>query len=181
LPHSTDDSGGMTWLAFALIAVATWGLYGVLLHKGVGLMGDPVNGRFKAFLWVGVAYFVIAVIAPLVVLMWRGAELRMTGGGIAWSLAAGTAGAIGAFGVLLAFAVRGSPSVVMSIVFAGAPVVNAVVAITLSRAWPGVRWQFVVGFLLAAVGGCLVTLYKPGSPPQAATDPSLADAVDRGN
>jgi drug/metabolite transporter (DMT)-like permease len=171
----------MTWLAFALIAVVTWGLYGVLLHKGVGLMDDPVNGRFKAFLWVGVAYFVIAVVAPLVVLMWRGQGLGMTGGGIAWSLAAGTAGAIGAFGVLLAFAVRGSPSVVMSIVFAGAPVVNAVVAITLSRAWPGVRWQFVAGILLAGIGGCLVTMYKPGPPPQPATDAAPAHAADRDN
>ena len=32
------------------------------------------------------------------------------------------------------------------------------------------RWQFVAGILLAALGGCLVTLYKPGPgpPPKAA-------------
>ena len=33
-------------------------------------------------------------------------------------------GAIGAFGVLLAFGAKGTPAVVMSIVFAGAPVVS---------------------------------------------------------
>jgi hypothetical protein len=27
------------------------------------------------------------------------------------------------------------------------------------------RWQFVLGIALAAVGGCLVTLYKPGPAP----------------
>ena len=40
------------------------------------------------------------------------------------SLIAGVVGAIGAFGVLLAFGAGGKPYVVMSIVFAGAPIVN---------------------------------------------------------
>ena len=42
-----------------------------ILHGGVVGMGDPQHGRFKAFLFVGLAYFVTAVVAPLF-LMWRG-------------------------------------------------------------------------------------------------------------
>ena len=42
-----------------------------------------------------------------------------------WSLIAGIAGAAGAFCVLLAFGNKGSPPVVMSIVFGGAPIVTA--------------------------------------------------------
>ena len=74
------------------------------------------------------------------------------------------AGAVGAFCVLLAFGAKGSPAVVMSIVFGGAPVVNAIVAVALhppAGGLAGVQWPFVLGILMAAAGGCLVTLYRP--------------------
>ena len=126
----TDHQAGLTWLIFALLTMGTWGVYGVLLHTGQVSMGDPVHGRFKAFLWVGVAYFLTAVLVPIVILLWRGASWQMPAAGITLSLLAGLAGAAGAFCVLLAFGARGSPTVVMSIVFAGAPVVNALVALS---------------------------------------------------
>ena len=127
-------------------------------------MEDAVHGRFKAFLFVGLAYLLTAVIGSAVMLILNGAEWHFTGKGVSWSFLAGLVGASGAFGVLLAFGAGGRPAVVMSIVFAGAPIVNAVVA-TLSHppagGWGTVRWQFVAGILLAAIGGCLVTFYKP--------------------
>ena len=46
-------AGGMTWLSFSMITVASWGCYGILLHTGQMGMQDPVNGRYKAFLFVG--------------------------------------------------------------------------------------------------------------------------------
>jgi hypothetical protein len=55
----------------------------------------------------------------------------------------------------------------MSIVFAGAPVVNAAVALSLhppAGGFGALRWQVVAGILLAAAGGGLVTLYRPGAP-----------------
>ena len=61
----------MNWLAYALITVASWGLYGAYLHQGQVAMGDPVNGRYKAFLFVGLAYFLTAVLAPLVMLSFK--------------------------------------------------------------------------------------------------------------
>src|SRR5438093_9844420 len=122
---------GFTWLAFALMTVVSWGLYGILLHTGQMAMGDPVNGRYKAFLFVGVAYLLTAVLAPLVVLVANGASWQMPARGIGWSLVAGVAGAVGAFCVLLAFGAKGSPAVVMAIVFGGAPVVNSIVAVAL--------------------------------------------------
>jgi len=159
---------GMAWLAYALLTVASWGLYGIFLHTGQASMADAVNGRYKAFLWVGVAYFVTAVLAPLAVLVAAGASWSFPLRGVGFSLLAGVVGAIGAFGVLLAFGAKGSPAVVMSIVFAGAPVVNAVVALLAhppAGGFGGLRWQFLAGILLAAVGGCLVTLYKPSPVP----------------
>ncbi|MGZ5568691.1 MAG: hypothetical protein ACXWKG_16905, partial [Limisphaerales bacterium] len=70
----------------------------------------------------------------------------------------------------------GKPGVVMSIVFAGAPVVNAVVAILMHPPQGGlgsIKPQFYLGILLAALGGCLVTLYKP-APPKPAPAPTTA-------
>ena len=78
---------------------------------------------------------------------------------------AGIAGAIGALGVLLAFGAKGSPTVVMSIVFAGAPIVNAAVAALAhppAGGWAAVRWPFVLGIVIAALVGCLVTFFRPG-------------------
>jgi hypothetical protein len=162
---------GMTWLYYALLTVGCWGLYGIFLHSGQVSMGDPENGRYKAFLFVGIAYFLVAVLAPLAVLMVNGANWNSPVGGMWWSLVAGIVGAVGAFGVLLAFGAKGSPSVVMSIIFAGAPIINALVAISLhppQGGWGSIRWQFFMGIFLAALGGCLVTFYKPGPPPKAA-------------
>lgn len=168
MSESAAAQPGMTWLVFALMTVASWGLYGIFLHTGQVSMGDPVNGRYKAFLFVGLAYFLTAVLAPLAILMLNGASWAYPVKGMAWSLLAGTVGAIGAFCVLLAFGAKGAPSVVMSIIFAGAPVVNAIVALSIhppAGGWSTIRWQFVAGILMAAIGGCLVTLYKPGAPP----------------
>lgn len=155
----------MAWLGFALLTVFTWGVYGLLLHTGTMGMADPVNGRYKAFLFVGLAYLLVAVISPLILLkLHRVALGSLPAKGMAWSTIAGVAGAIGAFGVLLAFGNKGTPAVVMSIVFAGAPVVNAIASMIVHPPAGGVsaiRWPFVLGIALAAAGGCLVTLYKP--------------------
>src|SRR5205085_5018733 len=131
-------STNMTWLYFAFLTVATWGVYGVLLHMGQTNMSaaagppDP-NARYKAFLFVGIAYFLTAVLAPLAVLKMNGATWSFPASGAWWSLIAGIVGAIGAFGVLLAFGAAPKPvtayvPVIMSIVFAGAPIVNALVS-----------------------------------------------------
>jgi drug/metabolite transporter (DMT)-like permease len=165
---SSPVSAGLGWLTFAALTVVCWGLYGVFLHSGQAAMNDPVNGRYKAFLWVGLAYFLTAVLAPLALLWARGATWDYPLKGIGWSLVAGILGAAGALGVLLAFGAKGTPAVVMSIVFAGAPVVNAIYSLLQhppAGGWSKLPLPFVLGIMLAAAGGCLVTLYKPAPPP----------------
>ena len=174
-----SSQSSMTWLIFALMTVASWGVYGILLHMGSGAMGSPAdpNTRYKAFLFVGIAYFLTAILAPLGLLLMNKASWNMPAAGMGWSLLAGIVGAIGAFCVLLAFGYAPKPTVayapvIMSIIFAGAPIVNSVVATTKDHNWSNVRWQFMLGIVLAAVGGCLVTLYKPVSKPHAAANPA---------
>lgn len=156
-----------SWLVFALGTVVTWGLYGIFLHMGQMGMVDPVNGRYKAFLFVGVAYFLTAVLAPLAMLMFKGTDWSFPAKGLWLSLFAGILGAIGAFFVLLALGaaisakVQNAPGVVMSIIFAGAPIVNAIVSISMAHDWGKIRWPFILGLFMAAGGGFLVTKFKP--------------------
>ena len=167
----------MQWLYYVLLTVATWGLYGVYLHSGQMAMQDAVFGRYKAFLFVGIAYFVIAVLAPLALLKFQGSNFNFPSRGIWLSLFAGALGAVGAFGILLAFGAKGTPQVVMSIVFAGAPVVNAVVATWMhppKDGLAGVPWQFYVGIVMAAIGGCVVSLYRPSPAPAKAVAKAVA-------
>jgi drug/metabolite transporter (DMT)-like permease len=169
---------------YTLMTVLLWGVYGILLHAGQGGMADPVDGRYKAFLFVGLAYFLAAVLAPAAMLFFRGASWAFPKAGMLWSLLAGLAGAFGAFGVLLAFGAKGSPASVMTIVFAGAPVINALIALMIHPPQGGLKSispVFFVGIVMAICGAALVTLYKPkpatshANPPPAETMEGLSD------
>ena len=92
-----------------LLCLTDGGVLGYLrdLHAhGFHQHEGPENGRIMAFLWVGLAYFITAVVAPLVILKLKGGNIAFWNyppSGWKWSLIAGTLGAIGALGVLLAF------------------------------------------------------------------------------
>ena len=176
----------MPWYIWALMTVICWGTYGVCMHTGSMKMESPEHGRIMAFLWVGLAYFLTAVIAPIIILKLKGGPIDFwayPAKGWQWSLIAGTLGAIGALGVLLAFGAAPKPTVayvpvIMSIIFAGAPSVNAIVNTTKANAWGNVSAPFILGIVLAAVGGFLVTKYvpKPSKPAaQAPADPVVTE------
>ena len=78
------QQAGFAWLAYALMTVFAWGAYGNLLHTGQLGMGDPVNGRYKAFLFVGIAYFLVAVLAPIAVLVASNANWNLPMKGAGW-------------------------------------------------------------------------------------------------
>src|SRR5438874_412256 len=131
MQQTTTQQTNMTWLLFAFLTVFSWGVYGIFLHMGQmgmnvpGAKPDP-DARYKAFLFVGIAYFLVAILAPLVVLKMNNATWTFPTTGAWWSLIAGIVGAIGAFAVLLAFGAApkppGAPAayvpVIMSIIFA---------------------------------------------------------------
>mgnify|MGYP004368654403 FL=1 len=163
----------MQYLYYALITVICWGVYGVCMHVGSEGMGSKEYGRLMAFIWVGIAYFLTAIIAPLIILKVKGGPIDFWAyptTGWQWSLIAGILGAIGALGVLLAFGKMPSPvyvPVIMSIIFAGAPIVNAIVNTTKTNSWANVKPLFLLGITLAALGGFLVTKNAPKPQPKA--------------
>ena len=195
--NANSDSSGLTWVAFALLTVVSWGVYGVFLHTGQVAMEDPDNGRYKAFLFVGIAYFLTAVLAPLALLLMNGAAITGFRRYLLPYLTAEGAGGPpqpGFLGGWLGKAhdpflvLRGGPSpegfnmpaLVMSIVFAGAPVINAVYALILhppAGGWGKVPWPFYLGILLAALGGCLVTFYKPNPPAASRAKPATVETA----
>lgn len=178
----------MNWLVFAVLTVFSWGVYGVLLHKGRGNMPmgpEAPHAGLKAFLFVCIAYALIGL-AAAAVLKWRGSDWSFSPGGIRWSLIAGAAGAVGAFTLILALGAAAplyksaAAAAVMPIVFAGAPIVNTVVAMALHPPPGGVRSlpvPFMAGCILAAVGAFLVARYAPnntGTVPAATAEKSAA-------
>ena len=94
MSNPKPQPAGNAWLGFALLTVLSWGVYGVFLNMGGKGMADPANGLFKAFLFVGLAYFFVAVLAPLLLLVVRGASWNYPPEGMAWSLVAGIAGCV---------------------------------------------------------------------------------------
>lgn len=164
----------MNWLIFALMTVVSWGVYGVLLHKGRGHMPmgeETPHAGLKAFLFVCIAYALIGLAATAVLKM-RGSNWSFTGDGIKWSLIAGVAGAVGAFTLVLALGAAAqtykgaAAAVVMPIVFAGAPIVNTFVAMTVhppAGGWKSLPAPFILGCVLAAGGAFLVAKYAPSN------------------
>ena len=180
----------MNWLYFALITVACWGLYGIFLHQGQVSMADKELGRYKAFLFVGIAYFLIAVLAPLGILVAKGADWGMPAKGMWLSLFAGALGAVGAFFVLVAMGSGAKAGInpgivavlVMSTIFAGAPIVNAVVGIFMHPPKGGfgaIPLPFYLGILMAAAGGFMATKFKPAPAPPAAKPPAAEAPADQ--
>ena len=89
----------MNWLLFVLGAVLSWGLYGPMLHKGQVTLGNPL----KALLCVGVAYFLIGVLVPVLMLASQGQLGGFNRAGSVTATLAGGLGALGAVCIILAF------------------------------------------------------------------------------
>jgi hypothetical protein len=148
----------MNWLAFVVGAVLSWGVYGAMLHQGQVKLGNPM----RALLCVGIAYFLMAVLVPLVVLASQGQGVRgfNTGGATAATLA-GALGALGAVCIIFSFRTGGTPTYVMPLVFGGAPLVNVLYTMYIHPPKVSPNPLLYVGFLITAIGAGMVLYYKP--------------------
>ncbi len=155
-----------TWLFFVVGAALSWGAYGPALHKGQLAFDDAerLHKSLRALLCVGGAYFLVGVLVPAGFLAAKGELAGFTARGALFSTASGVLGALGAVCIIWAFKSGGTPLVVMPLVFAGAPVVNAMISSFshppeggLSAIHPG----FYAGLVLAATGAYLVLAFKP--------------------
>jgi hypothetical protein len=147
-------------LAAIALTAACWGVYGPVLHFG----REAMHSNLRPFMCVGLAYFVIAVLVPLLLLA-RGERGGWTTKGIIWSLLAGTAGALGALGVILALGFGGKPIYVMPLVFGGAPVINTLLSAVMNRSFNQLKAPFLAGLILVITGAVTVLVFKPQPQP----------------
>ncbi|MFO0924554.1 MAG: hypothetical protein U0905_18950, partial [Pirellulales bacterium] len=160
-------------LLFVCLTFLSWGVYGILLHEGQTLMG---SSAMRSFVGVGIAYFLVAVMVPAILMSNQKEKGYWSFSGILLSLFAGTVGALGALGVLLALTFKGSPVYVMPLVFGFAPVVNTVVTMWLSKTFKQINPVFIVGIVLVILGAVGVLINKPRVVKHAPTAEQVASA-----
>jgi hypothetical protein len=145
-------------LAAIALAIVSWGSYGPVLHKGQAAMH---HSRLRSLICVGAAYFVIAVIVPYFFLGEMGEASSYLRLGTIWALLAGSLGAIGALGIIIAFNTGGRPVYVMPLVFGGAPVVNTLFSMTKEGLLGHVGPVFMAGLILVIAGAVMVLVLAP--------------------
>lgn len=154
---------------FALCTALFWGTYGPVLSRGHHLMGT--EGRLRPFICVGVAYLLVAIIGPIVVMYTAGIDKGdglfhgWTMRGIIWSTAAGAVGTLGAFTLIMALGAGGprSPGYVMPIVFGFAPVISTFTTMYMNNLLDKMSPFFAAGLILV-VAGAITILFTAPSP-----------------
>lgn len=172
------------WWGYVILAGLAWGTYvPIIFYGGTELTTRPgtVGGRLASILCVGIAYFVMAVVIPVVMMSLRDdAKPEWKTNGLVFSGLAGIAGAVGAICVIFASKAAVDQAkldgvnpatyrvYIAPLIFALAPAINTL----LSLVWhpkPGDPWHFgfevpgwklPVGILLVGVGTFLVLKSK---------------------
>jgi hypothetical protein len=177
----------MEKFALVIASIATtalcWGVYGPVLHWGQAGMG---GARLRPFMGVGIAYFLIAIVVPMLLVYGLKQEsdtkFQWTTSGVIWSLAGGAAGAIGALGIIMAFNFGGKPDYVMPLVFGFAPVVNTLFTMYFNQTWKNISIMqgsiYGAGLIMVAVGAVLVLTAAPkGKPASHGAKPAVTKPV----
>ena len=146
------------WMFFVALAGLCWGVYIPSISEG----GKQLPSPYIAFLCVGVAYFLIAVLLPILILRLRRLKPAWSARGVTFSTLAGVAGAVGALCVVFATITFGGPKLyVAPVIFAVAPVLNTLVslfwhpdegALTFGLPREKPHWSLYIGVVLAGVG-----------------------------
>jgi hypothetical protein len=189
------------WQFYVLLAGLSWGVYVPVIFFGGSELGfgrppSPAS-RFMAILCVGIAYFLIGVLLPLILFgtgIQKWSNVNVNPNGLVFSGLAGVAGAVGAICVVFATtsavgeakAAGLPPSTykiyIAPLIFGLAPVINVLVSMVWhpqpGKTWmnfdfemPG--WKLVVGIILVGLGAALVLFSKE----EKESGPSPAPAV----
>ncbi len=172
------------WWGYVIGAGLAWGTYVPLVFfGGTELTTRPgtVGGRLASILCVGIAYFLLAVVVPVVLMAIRDdakPEWKLTG--LVFSSLAGVAGAIGAICVIFASKAAVDSAklegidpatyriYIAPLIFALAPAINTLVSLLWHPSKDSVYifhldipgWKLPVGILLVAAGTFLVLYSK---------------------
>ncbi len=173
-------------ILFAIGTAIFWGCYGPTIGNAQtprGVDGKPLLppegwSSFKPYVFIGIAYLVIAIAGGLVMMKIKGDSFSFTGSHfstVKWGFLAGTLGAFGALCLTTAMMTsRGNALLVMPIVFGGAVSITALVSILRLQDHVTINPMLWVGMALTVVG---VVLVAKNTPHGHAASPSPAQTV----
>ncbi len=147
------------WPLFVVLTIICWGAYVPTLHHGQMAFGK--NSALRAFLFVGVAYFVTSVAVVGYIWLGKAEPWSFNTSAITLSTLAGILGAIGALGIVFAMKNQGRPIVVAPLVFAGAPIVNTIVSMLWNKPASPPSVFFYAGIAIAGCGAAMALYFKP--------------------
>ncbi|MGL6075166.1 MAG: hypothetical protein ACRC8S_13480 [Fimbriiglobus sp.] len=170
------------WWGYVILAGLSWGTYVPIIAYGGLEFGGKANARLAAILCVGLAYFVLAVIFPMI-LFASGTQPSpgIKTNAVVFSCLAGVAGAVGAICVVFATSTAvasataaGLPPTsyklyIAPIIFGLAPVINTIVSLfwhpNPKDGWNNFHFEtpsplLLVGIVLVGAGAALVLYSK---------------------
>ncbi len=155
-------------ILFALGTAFFWGCYGPTIGNAQapkGPSGAPLWSPFKPYVFIGIAYLVIAIGGGLVMMKIKGDSFSYSGEffpTMKWGFLAGNLGAFGALCLTTAMMTsRGNALLVMPIVFGGAVSVTAIVSVLRLHSSTTVSPMLWVGMLLTVIGIITVAMNTP--------------------
>ncbi|WP_442511003.1 hypothetical protein SH528x_002658 [Novipirellula sp. SH528] len=174
-------------ILFALGTAIFWGCYGPTIGNAQApkVNGVPMWSPFKPYVFIGIAYLVIAICGGLLMMKMKGDSFSYSGAyfpTMKWGFLAGVLGAFGAVCLTTAMMTsRGNALLVMPIVFGGAVSVSAIVSIFKLHGDVTINPLLWVGMLLTVVGVVIVAMNTPhghaAAPKPAVVDAPAADAA----
>ena len=183
-----------TYLIFVVLAGLCWGTYVPLVQQGIGGLRSP----FGSFLCVGLAYFVLAVIFPMILFLTGVEEApSIKTSAVVFSSLAGVAGAVGAICVVFATSTAvkaatdaGLPATsykiyIAPLIFGLAPVINTLLSTvwhpSSKTGWNNFHFEMpniylLIGIVLVGAGAALVLYSKEiGEAPKPAVVPATQE------
>ena len=187
------------WWGYVVLAGLSWGTYVPIIAFGGLEFGGKPNGRIAAILCVGLAYFVLGVVLPLI--LFASGQLEwpeIKGNAVAFSSLAGVAGAVGAMCVVFATSTSiaaareaGLPPTsyklyIAPIIFGLAPVINTLISSvwhpSQKDGWANFHFEMpnpllLVGIVFVGLGAALV-LYSKELTESSAAKPTPAPVLE---
>ncbi len=153
-------------ILFALGTAMFWGLYGPTIGNAQVKLPPPQGwSPFKAYVFIGVAYLVIAIAGGLIAMQIKGDTFSYTGEHFQpakWGFLAGCLGAGGALCLTSAMMIsKGNALLVMPIVFGGAVSVTALYSAWSLRGHVAISPLLWLGMALVVIGVVIVARNTP--------------------
>ncbi|MFG0291385.1 MAG: hypothetical protein ACF8CQ_24690 [Rhodopirellula sp. JB044] len=176
-------------ILFAVGTAIFWGCYGPTIGNAQAprVDGVPLWSPFKPYVFIGIAYLVIAIVGGLVMMGVKGDSFSFTGQyfpTMKWGFLAGALGAFGALCLTTAMMTsRGNALLVMPIVFGGAVSISAIVSVIRLHAGTTVSPLLWVGMALTVIGVVIVAMntphgHAPKKPAAETADATKSDSAD---